>query len=129
MTMMNNNEAINSPFRYAGGKFHARKLILEHIPCHHYYIEPFAGGASIFFAKSKVKSNHLNDLDKELINVYKVIRDHPEDLIDFLKKKTYGESRIPEFLTQNAKLGESLDNGSTLGKLREESTYYHSRPV
>ena len=108
MTMMNNNVAINSPFRYAGGKFYARKLILEHIPCHHYYIEPFAGGASIFFAKSKVKNNHLNDLDKELMNVYEVIRDYPEDLIDFLKKKTYGESRIPEFMTQNAKLGESL---------------------
>ena len=45
--------AINSPFRYAGGKFYARNLILEHIPPHSDYIEPFAGGASIFFAKSR----------------------------------------------------------------------------
>ena len=41
---------INSPFRYAGGKFYARKLILELLPQHDDYIEPFAGGASIFFA-------------------------------------------------------------------------------
>lgn len=78
------NEAINSPFRYAGGKFYARQLILEHIPSHSYYIEPFAGGASIFFAKVKVQSNWLNDIDKNLINCLKIIRDKPEQLIEFL---------------------------------------------
>lgn len=45
--------SINSPFRYAGGKFYARKLILEHIIDHDYYIEPFCGGASIFLQKIK----------------------------------------------------------------------------
>ena len=38
-------QEINSPFRYAGGKFYARKLIIEFIPKHTFYIEPFAGGA------------------------------------------------------------------------------------
>ena len=77
--------SINSPFRYAGGKFYARKLILEHVPDHNSYCEPLAGGASIFFAKPKVKQNHLNDLDIELMRVYKVIRDEPKALINFLK--------------------------------------------
>lgn len=72
---------INSPFRYAGGKFYARKLILEHLVPHQCYIEPFAGGASIFFAKTKAERNILNDVDPELINCYKQIRDHVEDLI------------------------------------------------
>ncbi len=76
--------SINSPFRYAGGKFYARKLIIEHIPFHVSYCEPFAGGASIFFAKEKVQRNHLNDLDKDLIRVYRMIRDYPKDLINFL---------------------------------------------
>lgn len=76
---------VNSPFRYPGGKFYARRLILEHIPSHTRYIEPFAGGASIFFAKPKVESNWLNDLDEELINVYLHIRDYPNELIDRLK--------------------------------------------
>jgi DNA adenine methylase len=75
---------INSPFRYAGGKFYARKLILEHIPPHTYYAEPFAGGASIFFAKEKVPQNLLNDLDEELVNCYLAIRDHVDDLISLL---------------------------------------------
>lgn len=75
---------INSPFRYPGGKFYARRLILASIPDHTKYCEPFAGGASIFFAKPKVRENILNDLDSELINTYLIIRDHVEELIDML---------------------------------------------
>lgn len=75
---------INSPFRYPGGKFYARKLILEHITPHTYYAEPFAGGASIFFAKKKAAHNLLNDVDPQLVNCYKVIRDQVEDLITLL---------------------------------------------
>jgi len=82
-----NNGSINSPFRYAGGKFYARKLIIEHISPHKTYCEPFAGGGSIFFAKDKSPKNILNDLDSELMNVYRVIRDEPENLIEFLKGK------------------------------------------
>src|SRR3989339_472403 len=78
-------QEINSPFRYAGGKFYARKLIIEHIPQHSYYIEPFAGGASIFFAKNKATNNWLNDIDKDLVNCLIVIRDYPNQLIEKLK--------------------------------------------
>ncbi len=75
---------INSPFRYPGGKFYARKLILEHLVPHTHYIEPFAGGASIFFAKKKAANNVLNDVDQDLINCYLAIRDHVEGLITLL---------------------------------------------
>ncbi|BAZ04171.1 DNA adenine methylase [Calothrix sp. NIES-3974] len=86
-------QAINSPFRYAGGKFYARKLILEYIPPHSHYVEPFAGGASIFFAKDKAKNNWLNDIDEELINVYLFIRDYPERLVDALKDEVATKER------------------------------------
>jgi len=78
------NHSLNSPFRYAGGKFYARKLILEYIPPHTTYIEPFAGGASIFFAKEKVVKNWLNDKDVLLINTFIHIRDNVEELISLL---------------------------------------------
>lgn len=77
-------EEINSPFRYPGGKFYARKLILEHLIPHECYIEPFAGGASIFFAKRKAPRNILNDADPELVNCYLTIRDNVEELIRLL---------------------------------------------
>ena len=74
----------NSPFRYAGGKFYARKLILECIPSHQTYCEPFVGGGSIFFAKDSSKNSILNDKDSDVINCYIQIRDRVEDLITLL---------------------------------------------
>jgi DNA adenine methylase len=81
------SNVLNSPFRYAGGKFYARDLILPLIPNHESYCEPLCGGASIFFAKSKVKSNWLNDNDEELINCLIHIRDKPLELSNFLAGK------------------------------------------
>ncbi len=75
---------INSPLRYPGGKFYARKLILEYLIPHTYYVEPFAGGASIFFAKEKVLRNVLNDVDADLVNCYLAIRDNVEGMIALL---------------------------------------------
>lgn len=97
---------INSPFRYAGGKFYARKLILEHIPQHTSYIEPFAGGASIFFCKDKVEQNQLNDIDGELVNTLLIIRDRPQELIDILK--VGADRRVPRNLMGTVKTGDPI---------------------
>ena len=76
----------NSPFRYPGGKFYARQLILDVIPPHADYCEPFAGGASIFFAKERVNGRSiLNDLDSEVMNTLRHIRDDVEALIALLE--------------------------------------------
>lgn len=74
----------NSPFRYPGGKFYARRLILDEIPKHSCYCEPFAGGASVFFAKEPVDLSILNDMDDDVINTFRHIRDRVEDLIKML---------------------------------------------
>lgn len=100
--------SINSPFRYAGGKFYARKLILEHIVEHNQYIEPFCGGASIFFAKEKCENNWLNDIDNELINTLTIIRDYPNVLIDLLKRRNEDESRIPNSLVSSVEINEPM---------------------
>lgn len=79
--------AIHSPFRYPGGKYYARSQILKLIPeAYTSYIEPFAGGASIFFAKEKSTPTLLNDKDPELINCYVQIRDDVESLIELLSQ-------------------------------------------
>lgn len=80
-----NYHNISSPFRYAGGKYYARKQILPIIPDHNVYVELFAGGGSIFFAKDKSDISILNDIDEDLVNVYKTIKDHHNDLIKRLE--------------------------------------------
>ncbi len=86
-------DSMNSPFRWAGGKFYARNLIIPHIPPHAAYLEPFAGGGSIFFVKPKAAFNQLNDIDAELINTYRMIRDRPEELISFLHGEQASKER------------------------------------
>lgn len=126
------NKSINSPFRYAGGKFYARKLIIEQIPPHTHYVEPFAGGGSIFFAKSKVRDNWLNDKDIELVNTYLHIRDKPEKLIESLagieaKKELHGYYKN-EFKPQNdlerAKRWYYLNRTSYSGIMNMKNCYW-----
>ena len=87
LTPLARSQKTNSPFRYPGGKFYARRFILELLPRHHSYCEPFAGGGSIFFAKEKVQPSMLNDLDEEVINTFVQIRDNVEGLIALLDGK------------------------------------------
>ena len=96
-----------SPFRYPGGKFYALKYILPFINCvpHDEFIEPFAGGGSIFFGKKKSKKNWINDLDKDLINVYKIIVNPitRKKLINKLKEEKADKNRHQEMKSWNSK--------------------------
>ncbi len=65
---------------YFGGKSRLAKTIIDKIPEHTCYVEVFAGGASVFFAKEPSKAEILNDLDKDLVTLYRVIKHHPEEL-------------------------------------------------
>lgn len=66
------NDFVKSPFRYPGGKFYALKHILPFLDCvpHDEFREPFVGGGSIFFGKRKSKINWINDLEKDIVDVY-----------------------------------------------------------
>jgi DNA adenine methylase len=64
-------------FRYPGGKHYAINILQPFWEAveHDEYREPFVGGGSVFFNKPKSKINILNDLDEELISVYKCVSD------------------------------------------------------
>ena len=71
----------DSPCRYPGGKFYARRLGLDELPPPSGYPGPCCGGAGVFFAKEPSKSSLLNDRDEEVINTLRQLRDRGEDLI------------------------------------------------
>lgn len=54
------------------------------------YHEPFLWGWAVFFNFQK-KQSFLSDVNEELINVYKVIKESPKDLISFLKTLKYSK--------------------------------------
>ena len=90
------------PFiKWAGGKRGLLKQILPLFPKKFKnYHEPFLGGGAVFFklyslGYLKDKEVYLSDINSELINAYKVVRDNPIDLISNLKK--YKEKHSKDF--------------------------------
>ncbi|MBS1702873.1 MAG: DNA adenine methylase [Armatimonadetes bacterium] len=61
--------------RWHGGKFRLRDHILPLFPAHTSYIEPYGGGASILMAKPPTRIEVYNDIDSEVVNLFRVLRD------------------------------------------------------
>lgn len=73
------------PLCYIGGKRAIAKQIIETFPEHTTYVEPFAGGAQVFFRKEPSKVEVLNDLDQDIVNFYRVCQLHAEELIRYMR--------------------------------------------
>ena len=72
---------MNPVFPYSGGKRRLLIYILPVIPEHSTYIEPFAGGLAVFFAKPRAKVEVINDLNAEDSGFYLYVREHLESLL------------------------------------------------
>lgn len=74
------------PFlKWAGGKSRIAKDIVEQFPKFNKYYEPFLGSGAIYFEVAP-REGVLNDLNVNLINVYKCIKDQPEEIIVEMEK-------------------------------------------
>ena len=65
---------LKPPICRMGGKSKLRKTIIEMIPEHTCYIELFFGAGWVYFGKEPSKVEVINDIDKELINLFKMIK-------------------------------------------------------
>src|SRR5687767_7997568 len=66
--------------RYPGSKARLARWIVEQFPPHECYLEPFAGSAVVLFAKPRSPVEMLNDRDGRVCNLFRVLRDRPEEL-------------------------------------------------
>lgn len=63
--------------RYHGGKFRLAPWIIKQMPEHVCYVEPFGGAAGVLLQKPRSYSEVYNDLDGEVVNLFRVLR-NPE---------------------------------------------------
>lgn len=85
------------PICRVGGKSKLRKTIIEMIPEHTCYIEPFFGAGWVYFGKEPSKVEVINDIDKELVNLFKMIKYHAPEIERLLEYEFSGRDIFEEY--------------------------------
>ena len=89
---------MKSPIPIYGGKHYMTKFLLPHIPKHEIYVEVFGGGAKLLLAKDISPTEVYNDIDSNLVNFFRVLRnkEQSERLIDMCKLTPYSREEFYE---------------------------------
>ena len=73
-------EALKAVLKYPGAKNRVAPWICGCIPKHRNYVEPFLGSGAIFFNKKPAYLEILNDMDGDVVNFFRVLREDGEEL-------------------------------------------------
>ncbi len=81
-TIFNNPPSTFRPILpWVGGKRRLAKHLLPLFGAHRCYVEPFCGAAALFFMKTPAKAEVINDINGDLVNMYRVIQHHLEEFV------------------------------------------------
>lgn len=88
---------LKPPITRMGGKSKLRNTIIGMIPEHTCYIELFFGAGWVYFGKEPSKVEVINDIDKELINLFKMIKYHAPEIERQLEYEFSGRDIFEEY--------------------------------
>jgi DNA adenine methylase len=78
-----------TPLTYYGGKQMLARQIVALMPSHRVYLEPFAGGAAVLFAKARAERETINDLDSRVMRFWRVVRERADELAEAIERTPY----------------------------------------
>jgi DNA adenine methylase len=87
---------VRPPTTYYGGKTRLAGWIAGLVPAHRTYLEPFAGSTAVLFAKAPSPTEILNDLDGQVVNFFRVLRDQPAELAWALTLTPYARAEYEQ---------------------------------
>ena len=83
--------------RWHGGKWRLAPWIIEHMPPHRVYVEPYGGGGSVLLRKPRSHAEIWNDLDGEIVNLFRVLREgHGGDLARALEMTPFARDEFDD---------------------------------
>ena len=80
--------------RYYGGKWNLAPWIISHFPPHKNYVEPCGGAASVLLQKPRSPLETYNDLDGNVVNFFRVLRDSPDELIRKIRLTPFAREEV-----------------------------------
>ena len=95
-----------SAFPWYGGKYSHLRWLLPLLPPSKFYCEPFSGSAAILLNREPAEVETINDIDGDVVNFFRILRDQPDELIYRLKLTPY--AREEYWLAMQAK-GEDIE--------------------
>lgn len=93
------------PLRYRGSKWRLAPWIISHFPAHDCYCEPYGGGAGVLLRKPRAPFEIYNDLDSEVVNFFRVLRDRHQELLEALRLTPWSREEQRESFTVPADAG------------------------
>lgn len=89
-------EEMNRVLKYPGSKWNIAKALVELIPEHHSYLEPFAGSMAVLFNKPPSAIETVNDLDSNVTNLFACIQEDSEKLARLVMTTPYSRQIYDE---------------------------------
>ena len=78
--------------KYPEAKNRIAKWICSYIPKHNVYVEPYAGSLAVLFNKEPCHIETVNDLHDEVVNFFRVLRDHADELQSLIELTPYSRT-------------------------------------
>ena len=91
-------------FGWYGGKFNHLEWLLPLLPAAHHYCEPFAGSAAVLLNRAPSPVETYNDLDGEVANFFRVLRESPDELLRVIALTPFSREEFYASLKYDAKL-------------------------
>ena len=118
---MENDKLVAPVVKWVGGKRQLIPEIEKYIPSHYTtYYEPFVGGGAVLFHLQPKKAV-VNDVNEELINLYQVIKDNVDELIEDLKK----HKNEPDYFYKIRELDRDMGEYQSLSPIERASRIHY----
>lgn len=107
---------LKSPLAWLGGKSRLADRIIDRIPAHTAYCEVFSGAAWVLFKKPESKVEIINDINRELVTLYRCVKHHLPALVEQFRWMLVARDEFDRFLKTPA---------DTLTDIQRSARFYY----
>lgn len=93
--------------KYPGAKWRIAPWIIDNLPPHEIYLEPFFGSGAVFFNKEQSRLETINDIDGNVVNLFRVLREQPEELAALIELTPWSRD---EYYASYEKTGDAIED-------------------